>query len=169
MHHFLRQCQQALAERLEGLSPTEAEAPHGNKWSIAGIVEHLDLTYTRSAAGLARRIAKGPEPERRRNLRQRIAQTIVTGIGYFPAGRESPSAVVPQGRSFVEVRAGLEGHLIELDARLAEAERAFGPRVTVLDHPILGPFTVNQWRKFHWVHTRHHLRQIHARSKERRP
>jgi hypothetical protein len=33
----------------------------------------------------------------------------------------------------------------------------------MLDHPILGPLTVDQWRKFHVVHTEHHVRQISQR------
>ena len=30
----------------------------------------------------------------------------------------------------------------------------------MLDHPILGALTVDQWLKFHVVHTRHHAKQI---------
>jgi hypothetical protein len=30
----------------------------------------------------------------------------------------------------------------------------------VLDHLILGPLTAAQWRKFHWIHGRHHVKQI---------
>jgi hypothetical protein len=29
-----------------------------------------------------------------------------------------------------------------------------------LDHPILGPLTGGQWRKFHLVHGLHHVKQI---------
>jgi hypothetical protein len=29
-----------------------------------------------------------------------------------------------------------------------------------LDHPILGPFSIAQWRKFHLVHGLHHVKQI---------
>ena len=35
--------------------------------------------------------------------------------------------------------------------------------IKVVDHPILGAFTVDQWLKFHLVHTRHHEKQIRAR------
>jgi Protein of unknown function (DUF1569) len=167
VHPHLQRCREALRKGLAGLSPADADAGFGEKWSVARIVEHLDLTYTKNAAGLARRLEKGPRAARGRSLRQRIAQTIVVRMGYFPAGREAPAAVVPQGRPFVEVMATLDEHLVDLDARLSEAERVFGSSQSVLDHPVLGPFTVGQWRKFHWVHTRHHLRQIEARASQR--
>jgi len=32
-----------------------------------------------------------------------------------------------------------------------------------MDHLFLGPLTANEWRKFHWVHGRHHARQIRER------
>jgi hypothetical protein len=34
-----------------------------------------------------------------------------------------------------------------------------------LDHPFIGPLTADQWRKFHWVHGRHHIRQMQDRMK----
>jgi hypothetical protein len=33
----------------------------------------------------------------------------------------------------------------------------------MLDHPILGALTVDQWLKFHVVHTEHHAKQISQR------
>jgi len=168
VHPHLLRCREILGAGLAGFSPSEADAAFGDKWSVARIVEHLDLTYTKNAAGLARRLGKGPAAARSRSLRQRIAQTIVVNLGYFPSGREAPAAVVPEGRPFADVMATLDHHLVDLDARLSEAEKVFGTRQSVLDHPVLGPMTVDQWRKFHWVHTRHHMRQIDTRPRERR-
>jgi len=28
---------------------------------------------------------------------------------------------------------------------------------------VLGPLTASQWRKFHWIHGRHHVKQISER------
>jgi hypothetical protein len=47
-----------------------------------------------------------------------------------------------------------------MDALLAQCAARFGARSKVLDHPILGPFSIAQWRKFHLVHGRHHVKQI---------
>jgi len=43
---------------------------------------------------------------------------------------------------------------------LAECERRFGKRSKLANHFILGPLTAQEWRRFHWVHTRHHMKQI---------
>jgi len=32
-----------------------------------------------------------------------------------------------------------------------------------MDHPVIGALTVDQWLKFHEVHTKHHIRQIRDR------
>ena len=52
--------------------------------------------------------------------------------------------------------------LTDMDLALARAADRFGPG-PVMDHPILGAFTVRHWARFHYVHTRHHCRQITAR------
>ena len=163
MHQNLEMCRDGLRRALEGISPAGADAAQGDKWSIANIVEHLDMTYTRNAAGLERRLRKGEAPERKRTLRQIAIRVLIVKLGFFPPGRTAPDTVLPQGRPFTEVVAGLDGHLEELDRWLAEGERAFGATRSVLDHPIIGPFSVDDWRRFHWVHTRHHLKQIQGR------
>jgi hypothetical protein len=47
-----------------------------------------------------------------------------------------------------------------MDEVIGQCEARFGKRTRVLDHPVLGPLTARQWRKFHWVHGRHHVKQI---------
>lgn len=148
---------------LGDLPPGAAESSLPGRWSVAEIVEHLDLTYTKNAAGLRRRLAKPDASPHPRTFRQTVARFVVVGLGYFPSGRESPKSVLPEGRPFAEVRTKLEGHLIDLDQALHDAERAFGPARPILDHPVIGPFSVADWRRFHWIHTRHHLRQIERR------
>jgi len=164
VHRYIEQCRDGLERALANLSPADAEVSTGGVWSIANIVEHLDLTYAKNAAGLARRLIKADAPAHSRSVRQAAARFVVVTLGYFPPGRKSPDQVVPQGRPFTEVAAGLGGHLLDLDRSLSEGERVFGGTRAVLDHPIIGPLSVADWRRFHWVHTRHHLRQIVDRS-----
>jgi len=160
MHPDLARCADRLLSTLASIRVEDVDRARRGKWSVAQVVEHLDLTYTRNAAALARRITKGDAARHRRTVRQAVARFIVVQVGYFPTGRKSPDGVVPQGRALADVAPMLESHLAELDARLNEAERAFGATRAVLDHPIIGPFSVNDWRRFHWVHTHHHLKQL---------
>lgn len=165
MHPYLRRCRDELLETVRDLTVADAEAATDGKWSIAGILEHLDLAYTMNAAGLVRRLEKGTPQAGHANLKQRLARLVIVKAGYFPTGRKAPDAVVPTGRRFAELSAVIGPHLMVLDQQLLEAARVFGARRAVLNHPILGPFSVNDWRRFHWIHTRHHLRQIRDRAK----
>lgn len=160
VHPDIAACRHGLRKALSGLSPSDAERSHDGAWSIANIVEHLDLSYTRNAAGLERRIAKGDAPDRARTVRQHAIRFLIVTMGYFPSGRKAPTGVVPQGRSFAELAPAIDGHLVELDRWLSEGERVFGATRAVLDHPIIGPFSIDDWRRFHWIHTRHHVKQI---------
>ena len=164
VHPEIQQARDTLFEALRDLSPDQADLAPGGKWSVAGIVEHLCLSYSKSAAGMARRREKGPgAPVRSRTFRQHFQQFVVVTLGYFPPGRESPAAVVPTGRQYREVLADLDRVFSDLDASLTATGNAFGGSRAVLDHPVLGPFSVNQWRRFHLVHTRHHAKQIRTR------
>jgi len=50
--------------------------------------------------------------------------------------------------------------IAEMDDCIARCEQKLGSRPALLDHPILGPLTGSQWRKFHLVHGLHHAKQI---------
>jgi len=155
-------CRETLETAVRGVSATDAAVRRDGRWSIAEIVEHLALTYTGTTKGLDRvcagTIALPPSP----SLWQRVRVGVFVGAGYFPTGIQAPKHVVPSGLALDDALArafaGLEG----FEAAALRAEARFG-RAWVLTHPILGPFTVANWRRFHVVHTRHHARQIAER------
>ncbi len=165
MHPQLALVRTELASAVAGLGAAEAERPVEGRWSVVNILEHLDLTFSRNAAALERRIAKGREDRRPRTFRQAYMRFVVVTLGYFPEGRTAPAMVVPQGRPYAGLAADLEAHLAALDRIMAEGERVLGATGAVLDHPVIGPFSINDWRRFHLVHTRHHIRQIRARRR----
>lgn len=98
-------------------------------------------------------------------MRQRAAQWLVLGVGYFPSGVKAPVGVMPgvvevalSGEELTErAREALE----RLDRLAVEAERLFG-RGRSVSHGVLGPLHVMQWRRFHLVHGEHHLKQVRA-------
>jgi hypothetical protein len=94
-----------------------------------------------------------------------MGQFMVIRCGYFPAGRKAPEMVDPTR----EPLAVLDGKALakeyrhavqQLQAALDAAEAAFGRRVPLAVHPVLGPLSGPQWRRFHAVHTLHHCRQM---------
>jgi DinB family protein len=164
MHPTLESCRTALRSARANLSPAEAEAVRGG-WSAAGILEHLDLSYTGTTRALEVRLEKGrPLDARPVPMRQRLNRLFLLRLGgLFYRPREAPAAIVPTGRRFRELDAVIEPHLLVLDQRLKQAALAFGTRAAVAMHPFLGPLTVGDWRRFHRWHTSHHAQQL-ARS-----
>lgn len=51
--------------------------------------------------------------------------------------------------------------MTDLDDVMSRCAGKFGGRTKLLDHPVLGPLSVSQWRKFHLVHGLHHVKQLH--------
>jgi hypothetical protein len=164
MDAYLERAARLLQDSAGRLTVTELAEHAEGQWSIADTIEHLARTFSGTAKGLERALAAGAPAATRASLRSRAASLLVIDCGYFPRGRKSPATVLPRG---IEPQAALPLALENLrlmDDALARAAQAFGTRVHVVDHPILGPLSVRQWRKFHWVHTRHHARQIVRRG-----
>jgi Protein of unknown function (DUF1569) len=162
MDPHLEKLQFELASAVEGL-PFEQMSWHPpGKWSVAEIIEHLYLTYTGTMKGFSRVLEAGKPKVSFPTWKQRAALLLVLGTGRMPSGREAPSMSRPRGLSAEKVRGEIAVKIAEMDALLATCEARFGAQTRVLDHLILGPLTIAQWRKFHLVHGRHHIRQIQS-------
>lgn len=93
-------------------------------------------------------------------FRERVRTLVVTGLGYLPEGRTAPERTRPRGMAFDDVLQQIGPKIVAMDEVIQRCEERFGKDTRVLDHPILGPFTCTHWRKFHWVHGHHHVKQI---------
>jgi hypothetical protein len=96
------------------------------------------------------------------NFKNRIARMFVVNLSYIPSGRKAPRQVVPAGMRGTEARDAVKSNLKKMDEDLAACEERFGDRVKVADHAILGPIPICEWRKFHLLHTLHHMKQVRA-------
>jgi hypothetical protein len=156
-----------LQGELEGVTAAATaagleRAPAG-KWNAAQILEHLYLTYKNTNKGIGRCLEKGAPLATGANLRHRIGRLLVVRFGYLPSGRKAPERVIPRGMGAEEVLQVIFPEIQRMESGLRECERTFGPKTKIMDHPFLGPLTAAEWRKFHWVHGRHHARQIRQR------
>jgi len=156
----LSQLRQEISSVVAGLSGQQLSTHTPGKWCTAEILEHLYLTYTATTKGVQRVLESGPPRVTPVTWKQRGRALLVTGFAYLPSGRKSPPMARPKGLPAAKVQTEIGARIAEMDAILATCESKFGGRLKVLNHPILGPLTVNQWRKFHLVHGRHHLKQI---------
>jgi hypothetical protein len=160
MDTYLRRLQDAIASATDGMTDDElAHHPEG-KWSTAEVLEHLYLTYTGSVKGFDRCLQEGKPLVRKPLPMDRVRAFVVTGLGYLPEGRKAPERARPRGMAAAEIMSAIGPQIEVMDGVIAQCEARFGKGTLVLDHPFLGPLTAGQWRKFHWIHGRHHVKQI---------
>jgi hypothetical protein len=131
-----------------------------DKWCAAEVLEHLYLTYTGTIKGFEKVMSSGKPSATRASMMHRVRTLVVVGLGHMPAGRKAPAVSEPRGLPAEKVRTELGEKIVAMDAIMAQCEARFGRRVRLLDHPILGPLSATQWRKFHVVHGRHHQKQL---------
>jgi hypothetical protein len=165
MHPLLERADRVLRESAGAIDRAALARQPAQGWSSAEILEHLALVFGRTTRGLQRIVEFGAPRVGPLTVPHRIAHFVVFGLRHLPSGRESPEAVRPRGVDAATVLDSALTALAAMDVALDEAELRFGPRVRLMDHPVLGPLTIDQWRTFHWVHTRHHARQIRERAR----
>jgi hypothetical protein len=163
MDSYLQRLHQAIASATQGICEKDLERRTDGKWSAAEVLEHLYLTYTGTSKAFERCLQAGKPLASTPTLKNRVAAILVTEFGYFPEGRKSPDHACPKGISPEKVVADICPQIAAMDKIIAQCEERFGSRKKVLDHPVLGPLTASQWRKFHWIHGRHHVKQISER------
>jgi hypothetical protein len=158
----LRRLQEEIASAVAGLSAEQLGWHPPGKWCAAEVLEHLYLTYTGTVKGFQRVVAAGTPVTKTagQTWPQRARTLVVVGFGYLPSGREAPPVARPRGVPPEKVRAEIGPKIAEIDDIIAACERKLGSHRKLLDHPILGPLTASQWRKFHLVHGLHHVKQI---------
>lgn len=133
------------------------------KWSVVEIVEHLTRSYSGTAKGFERCLEKGAPLATVTTLKQSLQQFALLNLGYFPEGRQAPKFIIPTGElDLAAVLDAVRRDLARLDDSAGKARQALGSG-KMLDHPILGALTVEQWLRFHVVHTEHHAKQIRER------
>jgi hypothetical protein len=165
MNSYLERLRQELEQATVGADAVRlAEAPAG-KWSAAQILEHLLHTYKGTNAGLNRCLEQGAPSASRTTMKDRFATLLVVGFGYLPEGRKAPDRTMPRGMLPEEIQPAVTSELKRMSAQMDACELKFGSRTKLLDHPFIGPLNADQWRKFHWVHGRHHIRQMQKRMK----
>jgi hypothetical protein len=163
MDSYLERLRQAITFAIRDMSAEELTRRLEGKWSVAEVLEHLYLTYTGTQKAFERCLKAGKPLAGLPTFRQRVAAAAVTEFGYFPKGRKSPDQVLPRGVAAEKIVAEIGPQIAAMDKAIAECEERYGSRVKILDHPVLGPLTARQWRKFHLAHGRHHAKQIVAR------
>ena len=165
MDSYLHRLQQAITSATRGMTIEQLTWRAEGKWSAAEILEHLYLTYSGTVKGMERCLQLGKPLASVPSLKQRAFVTLVVRLGCLPKGRKSPDRAIPKGMLPNEVIADIGPRITAMEHLIAQCEARYGARTRVLDHPVLWPMTAGPWRKFHWVHGRHHVKQIQERRR----
>ena len=161
MHSELDRLREVMASETHAMSQEDlAWRPAEGKWCVAEVLEHLYLTYTGTVKGCERCLAANQPLATSASLKQRAATVMIMTTGRMPRGRKAPERTRPRGLPASTILAEFEAKLLAMDQLLTQCEAKYGRGVKILDHPVLGPLTVAQWRKFHRIHGLHHARQV---------
>jgi Protein of unknown function (DUF1569) len=150
----------ALLSAVEGMSDQQMSWHPPGKWCAAEVLEHLYLTYTGTIKGFEKVMQAGKPLATRPSMAHRGRTLLVIEFGYLPTGRKAPPTALPRGLPPEQMRSEIATKIVEMDQIIEKCEVCFGRRTKLLDHPILGPLTARQWRKFHVVHGQLHEKQI---------
>ena len=163
MHRLFEELRQNVLRATEGMTEPDFRKHVEGKWNSAEILEHLTLAFSGTVKGCEKCVHEDKMLAGVPTLKQKLGAFVLVDCGYFPPGRSAPKHVVPSGStSGKDPVQELCIQLQAMDVALAGCEARFGTVVPVMNHPILGPFSIRQWRKFHLVHTKHHMKQIKA-------
>ena len=163
MHPHLDQCLAIVLDATRGGGDECRTRRDPNKWCVVEIVEHLTRSYSGTAKGFERCVEKGAPLATATTIKQKLQQVALINFGLFPEGRPAPKFIMPSGElDLPAVLDAVRRDLARMDEAAIKAKHALGAG-KMLDHPILGALTVDQWLKFHVVHTRHHAKQISQR------
>ena len=163
MDFWLERALKEIDSATDGITTAQMTwQPAEGKWSVCQILEHLSTTYRTSVTALRHALDTGEPQGGRGSFVKWLSTRVVADLGYFPTGRPAPAFSLPKGAPSEQVAREIREHLAAMDATLDKVAAKFGTALKVADHPILGPFTVTEWRKFHYRHTHHHVKQILA-------
>ncbi len=172
MEPWLNRLRREIEEATGGMSEEDwNRAPQG-RWNSAQIIEHLGRTYggtaklvekNLSGSGESAKAATRPET-RAVTLKERWLQFLVIGVGRFPSERRAPSFTLPEGMRGAEALEKTLSGLQRMTTALDAAEQRWGKGQRLGAHVFFGPLTIAQWKKFHYLHGHHHVRQIRERS-----
>lgn len=148
---------------LEGRPPADwIKAPTG-KWTPAQIVNHVAMALDFSSRSFESRASKPPMKRRPRKPYNLVAGLLIMRLGWFPPGRKAPAFTTPPEQPVQEdaLRLFNEGfnRFLELERTLLPARR----HDLFATHPALGDLTLEEFMRFHVIHSEHHARQIRDR------
>jgi hypothetical protein len=163
LHEVYQSYSRALTNKSAGwcqLHPDENE----RRWSAQDLIQHLALVCRSTSRLMETRLQRGKPHRGHGTVLQRVLQFIVLSVGHMPRGTPAPHFARPGQLSWASMNGSelleiLRQEMDKMDQLLDDCRRRFGIQCAAA-HFLLGPMRVDQWRRFHVIHFRHHLQQL---------
>ncbi|HTV81693.1 MAG TPA: hypothetical protein VME18_03505 [Acidobacteriaceae bacterium] len=146
--------------------------PHDDdrQWSAQQLMEHLVLALRTSSRVLETRVRRGRPTRSKSTLLERVLRFLILSRRRMPLGAAAPPFVRPGALCWppmdgAELSDIFRQEMEAMDRLLVRCEELFGRRAPAT-HYLLGPLRPMQWRRFHIIHCRHHLEQLHRIQQE---
>ena len=165
MHPVLKSALKPLAEKIESVSLEDAQVrplPGQDRWSAQQVIEHLILTYKLTSASVAKQMASGRVPKNKRRMLEFVLRMQTIGLGHMPEGVPAMRAVRPEHftpEAGCDIAVRFMQAAEEMDELLVAARKKFGIQACGV-HPFFGIMRVDEWRRYHALHARHHAGQL---------
>lgn len=147
---------------VRGLDDTEWHRAPPGKWSVAQIVQHLAIGVD-VVAGTFERRADRSEMQRRSKPYEALLRHLVLGLGTVPGGLTAAKGTEPADQPEPELITAQFRMGVERLRSMTEDWPAERQLARFVRHPYLGDLNLPEWVRFHFLHCRHHARQIEAR------
>lgn len=144
---------------LHGVTEEDWHRSPPGKWSVAQIVEHLAVSVDLVAQLMEER-AELPGRGRRSKPHQTVLRHLVLGAGRLPGGLKAVEASWPSADPEPELVTAQFRMGVEMTRLLSTEWPEERQEAVFLRHPYLGDLNLPEWVRFHYIHCRHHARQI---------
>jgi hypothetical protein len=137
------------------------QAPGDNRWSAAGVVEHLAIIDERFTGLLAGKIAdaRAAGLGQEDGVPSRLPSSVETTLADRTQRRTAPEPLHPSGLSFDAAWSRAEAARAAFRAMLGAADGLALSRV-IHEHPRFGALNAYQWAGFLAAHESRHAEQI---------
>lgn len=136
------------------------KAPRG-KWTLAQILQHLAIGVDVVGTTLEQRADK--HMCRRAKPHQTVLRHLILGLGAIPGGLKAPAVTKPEDQPDPELIAAQFRMGVEKLRELAGTWPKDLQLNRYVGHPFLGDLNLPEWVRFHYLHCRHHAKQLRDR------
>jgi len=162
--HHLARLEPLVLTPLHGLSSTDWQRAPRGKWSAAQIVQHVALGIDLVARSFAA-LADAPPAARRSSPHENVLRHLTLGVGHYPGVLKALPHAKPDPKPDPELVTAQFRMGVEQYKDIASSWTEEQQTTRFVRHPVLGDLNFPEWVRFHFLHCRHHGREIQQRLK----